>query len=171
MHIYKFTHNESGKCYIGQTTQDPNRRRLEHISDSRHKPKTHHFHNALKKYGVESFTFEVMAEAATLEELNRLEGFYADKFDCYVNGYNIRRAGSNKLHSEESKSRMSIAQTAAHARRRANGSDTFTKTKKTSGWTWSDEQKEKLKTLDKSYCKGRTWKLIDGKRVWLEASV
>ena len=33
MHIYKFTHIESGRCYIGQTIQDPYRRRLEHISE------------------------------------------------------------------------------------------------------------------------------------------
>jgi len=35
MHIYKFTHIESGKCYIGQTIQDPNQRRLEHINHAR----------------------------------------------------------------------------------------------------------------------------------------
>ena len=26
MYIYKFTHKETGRCYIGQTIQDPNRR-------------------------------------------------------------------------------------------------------------------------------------------------
>jgi hypothetical protein len=30
MHIYKFTHIETGRCYVGQTIQQPNRRRLEH---------------------------------------------------------------------------------------------------------------------------------------------
>lgn len=30
MYIYKFTHISTGKCYIGQTIQDPNRRRLAH---------------------------------------------------------------------------------------------------------------------------------------------
>ena len=60
MHIYKFTHLASGRCYIGQTTQDPNQRRLEHISGSRYSEKTYHFHNALKKYGVEFFVFEVI---------------------------------------------------------------------------------------------------------------
>ena len=25
MHIYKFTHTESNRCYIGQTIQDPKR--------------------------------------------------------------------------------------------------------------------------------------------------
>ena len=35
MHIYKFTHTESNRCYIGQTIQDPNHRRLEHIAGIR----------------------------------------------------------------------------------------------------------------------------------------
>jgi len=62
MYIYKFTHIESGRSYIGQTIQNPNRRRLEHISASRHTLKTYHFHNALKKYGVNAFSFEVLEE-------------------------------------------------------------------------------------------------------------
>lgn len=168
MHIYKFTHRESGKSYIGQTVQDPNRRRLEHIADSKHSTKTYHFHNALRKYGIDSFTFEVIAEATTLVELNNLEELFVEKFDCYQNGYNIRKAGGNKLHAEESKKRMSESQKAAHARRRAEGKDTFVKTKKTAGWIWSAEQKEKLQTIDRSYCRNRTWKLIDGKRVWID---
>ncbi len=154
MHIYKFTHIETGRCYIGQTIQDPNRRRLEHVSDSRHKPKTYHFHNALNKYGIDAFTFEVIAEATTLDELNMLEEFYADKFDCYANGYNIRKAGNNKLHSEESKFRMSIAQKAAHSRRRLQNDGVEQHTKehshkgKTGQWAWSDEQRQKLKGLN-----------------------
>lgn len=171
MHIYKFTHVESNRSYIGQTIQDPNRRRLEHIADSKHTPREYHFHNALKKYGIDSFTFEVIAEAITLDELNLLEEKYVRAFDSINNGFNIRQPGGNKLHSEESKERMKTAQLAAHARRRAEGKDTFTKTRKTSGWKWSDEQKEKLKPHQAAMSKmlsNKTWKVIDGKRVWLD---
>jgi group I intron endonuclease len=171
MYIYKFTHTITGRSYIGQTVQDPNRRRLEHIADSQYTAKEYHFHNALRKYGIDSFTFEVIDTANTLEELNFLEGKYVEQFDSINNGFNIRQAGGNKLHSEESKRRMSIAQKAAHARRKAEGRDTFKRTKNTSGWVWSDEQKQKLQSIDRSYCKNRTWKLVDGKRVWMEASV
>lgn len=173
MYIYKFTHIESGRSYIGQTIQDPNQRRLEHIADSRYTTKEYHFHNALRKYGINSFTFEVIANAADLDELNLLEEQYVNRYDSINNGFNIRQAGGNKLHSEESKKRMSVAQKDAHARRKAEGRDTFVKTRKTSGWTRSEEQKAKLKLLDKSHCKGRTWKLMDGVRVWSnkEASV
>lgn len=35
MYIYKFTHKETNKCYIGQTIQDPNQQRLGHMSASK----------------------------------------------------------------------------------------------------------------------------------------
>jgi hypothetical protein len=51
MYIYKFTHIKTGRVYIGQTIQNPNQRRLEHIADSRYTTKEYHFHNALRKDG------------------------------------------------------------------------------------------------------------------------
>lgn len=147
MHIYKFTHIDTGRCYIGQTIQDPNRRRLEHILDSRDSGKPYHFHNALRKYGADAFTFEVITEATSIEELNLLETFYIDYYDSIDNGFNIRQGGDNKIHHPDSIKRMSEAQKAAHARRRAEGRDTFVKTRKTSGWKWTDEQKARLKEV------------------------
>ena len=169
-------HIPTGRCYIGQTIQNPNQRRLEHIADSKHTTKEYHFHNALRKYGIDSFTFEVIATALTLDELNLLEEKYMEQFNSINNGFNIRQAGGNKLHSAESKERMSIAQKEAHAKRRAEGRDTFKKTRKTSGWSWNDTSKKKhietMTQLGDNY-RGKTWKLINGKRVWVnkEASV
>jgi group I intron endonuclease len=123
MHIYKWTHIDSGRCYIGQSIQEPNQRRLEHICDSRHTPKTYHFHNSLKKYGVDAFTWEVIDTAESLEELNLLEEKYVIQYNSINNGFNIRQAGGNKLHSDESRQRMSEAQKSAHARRKLEGKD------------------------------------------------
>jgi len=171
MHIYKWTHKETGKSYIGQSIQDPNQRRLEHIAHSRHSDRTYHFHNAIRKYGVEAFDWEVIDYANTIEQLNYLEVFYMNKYDSINNGYNLREGGNNKLHSEESKKRISDAQKAAYKRRRELGTNTFTRTKKTKGWKWTDEQKEKLKPVQeklRKMLKNKTWKLVDGKRVWME---
>jgi len=165
MYIYKFTHIESGRCYIGQTIQNPSRRRLEHISDSKHTRKSYHFHNALRKYGKDSFTFEVIAQASTLEELNLLEEKYMNQFDSIKNGFNIRQSGGNKLHSTESKKRMSESQKQAHARRRAEGKD--------GGWTRADggpmkgkkcspEHKAKVGLKNKGKKLGMTWEEIYG---------
>jgi group I intron endonuclease len=177
MYIYKFTHIETNRSYIGQTVQLPNQRKLEHISGSKYSEKTHHFHNALKKYGVHNFTFEVIATASSLEELNLLEEKYVLEFDSINNGFNIRQPGGNKLHSEQSKIRMSDAQKSAHARRR-NANDGIEKHRtprshkgKTGLWSYSEEKRKRHKEItliSNQHCRGKTWKLVDGKRIWME---
>jgi group I intron endonuclease len=185
MFIYKFTHIETNRSYIGQTVQNPNQRRLEHISHSRHSPKEYHFHNALRKYGIDSFTFEVIATAHTLEELNLLEEKYVNQYDSINNGFNIRQPGGNKLHSEKSKERMSIAQCAAHAKRREKGTEGGWKrrdgggmkgkvhpnkggTTSLKGTRKTLEEREKMRTVMQKFAAGKTWKLVNGVRVWCE---
>lgn len=167
MHIYKFTHIESGRCYIGQTVQEPNRRRLEHIANSRYTPNEYHFHNAIRKYGIDAFIFEVIDTATSLDELNSLEEKYVAEYNSIDNGFNIRQPGGNKLHSEDSKKRMSEAQKAAHARRRAEGRD--------GGWIRKDggpmKGKQHPNKGGTSTLKGKTLQTIDGKRKWITKEV
>jgi group I intron endonuclease len=144
MNIYKFTHTESSRSYIGQTIQDPNRRRLEHISHSKNDPKTYHFHNALKKYGIDAFTFDIIAVATSLEELNLLEVQFIEKFDSIINGFNIRAGGGNKKHNPESIERMRIAQRAAHQRRKAAGIKVIYNSSGMTGKKHSEETKLKM---------------------------
>lgn len=125
MYIYKFTHKDTGRVYIGQTIQEANRRRLEHLSNSRYTGTTHKFHNALRKYGEDSFLFEVIATATSLDELNTLEEQFIKEYDSINSGFNIRNGGNNKTHNPESIEKMRKAQQAAHARRRAKGTDTW----------------------------------------------
>jgi group I intron endonuclease len=181
MYIYKFTHIETGKCYIGQTTQDPNRRRLEHIAESRNSNRNYQFHNALRKHGIDSFKFEVIATASTLEELNQLEEKYVSEFDSIKNGYNIRQPGGNKLHNPESIERMRESQRRAHQRRRQenNGVEKHSKQRSHKGkkglWSLTAEQKIKhsqiMSEVNKRTSSGKTWKIIDGKRTWLEKNL
>ena len=170
MHIYKWTHIDSNRVYIGQTTQDPNQRRLEHLCCARNESGGYHFHNALRKYGEESFAWEILAEAKSLDELNILEVKYINEYDSINTGFNLRQGGDNKLHSEESKKRMSEAQKKAHARRKALGTDTWTRKDggPMKGKTCSDEHREKISNAAMGRNKNKTWKLIKGKRVWME---
>lgn len=148
MYIYKFTLIGTSRCYIGQTTQDPNKRRLEHLSHSYRSEKTYHFHNALRKYGFENFTFEVIDQANSLSELNLLEEKYVIKFDSINNGYNIRQPGNNKTHSPESIKRMQEAQRLRHARRREENNGVETINKK-SGYKFSKTHPKKGKPSTK----------------------
>lgn len=173
MHIYKWTHKDTGKCYIGQSIQSPNQRRLEHINDSKYTKKTYHFHNALRKYGIDAFTWEVIDTASSLDELNLLEEKYVNLYDSINNGFNIRQAGKNKLHSEESKKRMSEAQKAAHAKRRAEGREGGWKRRdggamKGKACSEASKQKKREAHLKAQHYTGKTWKVIHGKRVWLD---
>jgi hypothetical protein len=67
---------------------------------------------------------------------------------------------------------ITTEQQETHARRKSEGKDTFVKTRKTSGWKHSEEsrakRKEWLSALNRERCRGKTWKVIDSKRVWLE---
>ena len=148
MYIYKFTHNESGKSYIGQTIQDPLHRKSEHVSHSRNSPKEYHFHNALRKYGVENFTFEVIDTATTLDELNLLEIKYVELYDSINNGYNIRAAGGNKRHNPASIERMRESQKLRHAKRRLENGGVETINKK-SGYKFKNPHPKKGKPSTK----------------------
>ena len=168
MNIYKFTHIETSRVYIGQTTQDPNQRRLEHLSDSRYTKRTHRFHNALRKYGEDAFTFDVIASASNLDELNLLETKYIKEYNSIENGFNIRNGGDNKTHNQESIEKMRLAQKAAHARRREANGGIETMNKK-SGYKfskphpkkgkpstkWSEEAKERFSKNRQEYYKNR----------------
>jgi group I intron endonuclease len=174
MYIYKFTHLETGRCYIGQTIQNPNHRKWDHICSSKYTKNTYHFHNALKKYGPESFSFEVIAEAKSIEELNVLEDMFISLYDSINNGFNIRNGGGNKTHHPDSIKRMKESQKAAHTRRREqNGGIEKTKPHKShaTGWKHSEESIQKRKewsAITNGKNKGKTWKLINGKRTWVE---
>jgi len=125
MHIYKITNTANGKVYIGQTIQkNPKMRWYQHCADARKGNKTH-LCNSIKKYGVDKFKWEVIDSANSLDDLNTKEQHWLDYFRQFTECYNIREAGGNKLHSPDSIEKMRVAQKAAHARRRANGTDTW----------------------------------------------
>jgi len=105
MRIYKVTNKENGKVYIGQTTQPFEVRKAQH----EYGHGAFYFGNALKKY---DFDWEIIKECSSIDELNKMEEYFIKKYKSNIKkfGYNLRSGGSNSLHSEESKKKMSIAQ-------------------------------------------------------------
>jgi group I intron endonuclease len=121
MIIYKITNSINGKVYIGQTVQkNPKMRWYDHQAKARCGVNQPLF-NAIRKYGVEKFSWEVIDQANSLEELNKLEEQYVEQYNSIHTGYNIRKAGGNKLHNKASIEKMRESQREAHARRRAKG--------------------------------------------------
>jgi hypothetical protein len=77
----------------------------------------------MRKYGIDTFEWEVIDNAVSLDELNAKEHQWLDYYRQTTECYNIREAGGNKLHSLESIEKMQESQRRAHARRRAAGQD------------------------------------------------
>ena len=99
--IYKITNNINGKTYIGLSKTNDDRRWREHISDSKFP-----IDKAIKKYGKENFTYEVIDTATTCYELAAKEREWIEQVKP---DYNIRPGGYllYRAHrSEESRARM-----------------------------------------------------------------
>ena len=92
-YIYKITNNINGLCYIGQSI-DPQRRFREHCQRNEYYVSL--IHQAIEKYGKESFTFEILGY---FENYNEVEKEMIQKYNCITpNGYNIQTGGEEPPH-------------------------------------------------------------------------
>lgn len=88
--IYKIENLINGKVYIGQSVHIE-RRWQEHCRDSAESVVA----EAIRKYGVENFSFEVLKECS-IEELDELEKLYIKEYGSLVPfGYNVDSGGSS----------------------------------------------------------------------------
>ena len=107
MVIYKITNKINNKIYIGLTKFTPEKRFRYHIRDS--KTAKSGIDSAIRKYGQENFTLEVIdSSAKTYDELKELEKFYIESYNSKDKniGYNQTFGGEGTTgyhHSEESK--------------------------------------------------------------------
>ena len=108
--IYKITNILNGMCYIGQTKRDPARRWYEHQWETSRSNLP--LHNAIRKYGTDSFMFEVI-DSCDYTCANELEIYYIDKYDTFNNGYN-KNIGGNCFMSGENHLASGIAKSDAH---------------------------------------------------------
>lgn len=106
--IYVIKNSVNKKVYVGQTWQTLGARFSKHkYSEGKSCRK---LHNALKKYGVEKFGIHLLLITHTQEIADYWEDYFIDHFDSIENGYNIRRGGSKGKATQETRARMSIAQ-------------------------------------------------------------
>jgi len=108
--IYKITNLVNGKVYIGQTTQGFLQRRREHICRFNRGERDHRIYLAFKKYGFDSFSWEVICQTTDASLLNTLEQFFIRKYNSYLKGYNCNEGGFSV--SEETRRKISETQRA-----------------------------------------------------------
>lgn len=92
MLIYKITNLLNGKSYIGQTIKDPEERWAEH---KRHAFGSHlndqnkTLYKAIRKYGIENFSFEVLQDnIPNFQKLDEAEIYWINYYNSFVKGYN-----------------------------------------------------------------------------------
>lgn len=92
MIIYKVTNTTNNKCYIGKTTKTLDERKKSHLKNFRLGKKSK-FYNAIKKYGVDKFTWEELIKCENNDILNEMEIFFIKKYNSFNNGYNSTLGG------------------------------------------------------------------------------
>lgn len=109
--VYKLTNTINGKSYIGISSRHESFRWSEHKVRARQGVRNSRLYDAIRKYGPDAFSREVIARASTEDELRELERRYIREFDTYEAGYNSNLGGYGHLHfPEHIKIKIGLAQ-------------------------------------------------------------
>lgn len=93
--IYKITNLTSGKSYIGQSNNIPERWKKHRYASNLHS--RYELYQDFAKYGLDNFDFSILCECSS-EELDEKEIYWIAFYDTYYNGYNQTKGGSNSSH-------------------------------------------------------------------------
>lgn len=105
--IYRHVYTVDGRSYIGQSINGI------HIRNKSHKKSKDetHFHRAIRKYGWDKFTTEILHENIDPMYLDEWEIYYISKYDTYgENGFNMTSGGNGirgYKHTDEHKHNLS----------------------------------------------------------------
>lgn len=100
--VYKLTNSANGKSYIGITSRTLGVRWGEHCKRAREGARLEsRLYSAMRKYGADSFTREVIATLATEDEAREAEKRFILELGTYAGGYNANEGGHGHLHFPE----------------------------------------------------------------------
>ena len=94
--IYKITNLINNKIYIGKTKRDLHTRWLEHCRDAKNYQENNNpLHAAIKKYGKENFSCEIVEDNIPETELNEKEKYFIKYYNSKSHdlGYNVTNGG------------------------------------------------------------------------------
>ena len=104
--IYEFVNKINGKIYVGQAKDFKSRLRC-HKYHTKSNKKNSPFYAALRKYGWDNFSINIIEECA-IEMLNEKEEYWInEKKSLYPNGYNLMKGGNQYEMSEDTKKKIS----------------------------------------------------------------
>jgi group I intron endonuclease len=96
-YIYVIQNKLNLKCYVGQTNK-PKYRWWKHKDHVLKNNRDQVIYSAMKKYGIDNFTFTVIEEWETLDDANEAETFWIELLQTRKKefGYNIAFGGGNR---------------------------------------------------------------------------
>jgi len=108
--IYLVRNVVNHRVYVGQTTRTLSARSFEHNYDMQHASSTR-FHRALRKYGPDSFDWQIIDEAETEQELNEKEKYWIQFYKSFdpAHGYNLTLGGEGGAKTQEVRDKLSAA--------------------------------------------------------------
>lgn len=92
-YIYKITNLVNGKMYVGQTAFNLQYRLKQHFHDAK-RGKQRPLCRAIRKYGEENFSIELIEETKFLAER---EIYWIQELNTYKKGYNATKGGEGRL--------------------------------------------------------------------------
>ena len=110
--IYSIVNTVNGKAYIGQTINFQRRKREHYNLSARGVDAV--IYRAIRKYGIENFTWSIIEDNVDRASLSELEIYYIAFFNTYEKGYNSTIGGEGTVRhkyvtSEETKKKLSKA--------------------------------------------------------------
>lgn len=116
--IYKITNKINNKHYIGFTSL-PEKRWKKHIFDTKNRnvntDSNKILHNAMRKYGIENFIFEIIFQSKDKKyTLNQMERYFIEEFNSHCangKGYNATFGGQGTFgpKSDEHRKKLSLS--------------------------------------------------------------
>jgi len=95
--IYKATNLITNKSYIGFDSHWP-KRKSEHKSAAIRDTSYNKFYNAIKKYGWDSYVWEVIYQSIDGNHcLNNMESYFIAEYNTLSDGYNSTKGGESSL--------------------------------------------------------------------------
>lgn len=93
--VYKAKNKDTEEVYIGITTKSIEERQKDHLNKAE-KGESYEFQNAIATYGPDSFTWEQIDSANSINELAKKEKEYILKYNSKDEGYNSDNGGGVK---------------------------------------------------------------------------
>ena len=101
--IYKITNKINNRFYIGKTIGTIEKRWQEHLYDMEHNRDNSILHNAMRKYGVDNFSIEVIESNIPEQQLDSKEKEYIEHLKSHkkYGNYNITDGGNGGVVSSK----------------------------------------------------------------------